>query len=116
MAQPEVEKALTVTSDDTANRDRKYNIAPYDTLIKLPSISTKNVNQVADTSTSLRDMVSGGVDSLGETLGNKQYAQTMMTFLTTVYTPDNGDISNTVTSNKQTAKFRKAPQQKVSKR
>ena len=115
-----MEKALTVTSDDTANRDRKYNIAPYDTLMKLPSISTKNVRQVADKLTSLRDLVSGSVDSLGETLGNKQYAQTIMTFLTTEYTPESSapDKSDkpSVSANKQTNKFRRPPKQKGTKR
>lgn len=112
VSEPEVEKALTITSDDTTNRDRKYNIAPYDTLMKLPCISTKNIRLVTENVRDIKQLISMGTERMAEVLSNQQYAQSITTFLTTEYIPETSNTTDRVQpalSSKRSSAHKKTP-------
>lgn len=95
---------MTITSNDTINKDVKYNVVAHDVLMKLPSISTKNVSVVADSSVSIKHLASMRCLALTSVLTNKRAAESITSFFNTVYTPETKDITKSALPAKKVAK------------
>ena len=89
--QPDVDKALTITSTDSTNKDVKYNVTAHDSLMKLPSISTKNIYTVADHVENITSLAAMSLEDLSDLLSNKREADSIFSFLNTEYVPEVND-------------------------
>lgn len=95
-AQPDVEKAATITSNDALNRDTKYNTASHDALMKLPCVSTKNVALLADNVPSIQHLAAFNKTQIGDVLSNQRFGETILSFFNTEYTPEKSEPAKAI--------------------
>ncbi|XP_067940191.1 DNA repair endonuclease XPF-like [Watersipora subatra] len=91
--QPDVDKALTITSKDAMNKDLKYNVVAHDSLLKLPSISVKNVSLLADKVRDIKNLAAMDKEALGTVLSNVRAAEAVSSFLNTEYIPEDKEAT-----------------------
>ncbi|XP_061764875.1 DNA repair endonuclease XPF isoform X1 [Nerophis ophidion] len=74
-------QAVTAESDTVAESTELYNAGPYDFLLKMPGVSTKNFRSLIKNANSLADLAKLGQDKLAEILGNASNARLLYEFL-----------------------------------
>ncbi|XP_061823275.1 DNA repair endonuclease XPF isoform X2 [Nerophis lumbriciformis] len=74
-------QAVTAESDTVAESTELYNAGPYDFLLKMPGVSTKNFRGLIKNANSLADLAGLGQDKLAEILGNASNARLLYEFL-----------------------------------
>ncbi|XP_061912208.1 DNA repair endonuclease XPF [Entelurus aequoreus] len=74
-------QAVTAESDTVAESTELYNAGPYDFLLKMPGVSTKNFRALIKNANSLADLARLGQDKLAEILGNASNARLLYEFL-----------------------------------
>uniref|UniRef100_A0A3Q1I197 DNA repair endonuclease XPF n=1 Tax=Anabas testudineus TaxID=64144 RepID=A0A3Q1I197_ANATE len=90
-------QAVTAESDMVAESADLYNPGPYDFLIKMPGVNTKNYRALIRNADSLADLVKLSQDKLTEILGNANNAKLLYDFLHNV-----ADVSASVQKTKHT--------------
>uniref|UniRef100_F6YY22 DNA repair endonuclease XPF n=1 Tax=Ciona intestinalis TaxID=7719 RepID=F6YY22_CIOIN len=80
--QPDPEKAAAIgASEPDGSSDEKYNTAPYDFLLKLPGINSKNCRSILHHVTDLRHLCRLSEEQLEELLSSKINARQLYEFL-----------------------------------
>ncbi|XP_041830611.1 DNA repair endonuclease XPF [Melanotaenia boesemani] len=74
-------QAVTAESDIVAESADLYNPGPYDFLLKMPGVNTKNYRALIKNADSLADLVKLSQDKLAEILGNANSAKLLYEFL-----------------------------------
>ncbi|XP_073345773.1 DNA repair endonuclease XPF [Pagrus major] len=74
-------QAVTAESDTVAESADLYNPGPYDFLLKMPGINTKNYRAIIKNADSLADLAKLSQDKLAEILGNVNNAKSLYEFL-----------------------------------
>ncbi|KAG7507837.1 DNA repair endonuclease XPF [Solea senegalensis] len=74
-------QAVTAESDTVAESAGLYNPGPYDFLLKMPGVSTKNYRSLIKSADSLADLTKLSQDKLAEILGNAHNAKSLYEFL-----------------------------------
>lgn len=74
-------QAVTAESDTVAESADLYNPGPYDFLMKMPGVNTKNYRALIKNADSLADLAKISQDKLGEILGNANNAKLLYEFL-----------------------------------
>lgn len=95
-------QAITAESDTVTESASLYNPGPYDFLLKMPGVSTKNYRSLIKNADSLADLVRLSQERLIEILGNTQNAKLLYDFLHNV-----ADVPVPVQKNRQTSKEKK---------
>ncbi|GAA6219934.1 DNA repair endonuclease XPF [Lates japonicus] len=91
-------QAVTAESDMVAESADLYNPGPYDFLLKMPGVNTKNYRALVRNADSLADLAKLSQDKLAEILGNAQNAKLLYEFLHNV-----ADVPAPVQRAKQTS-------------
>lgn len=91
-------QAVTAESDMVAESADLYNPGPYDFLLKMPGVNTKNYRALIKNADSLADLVKFSQDKLAELLGNANNAKLLYEFLHNV-----ADVQAPVQKSKQTS-------------
>lgn len=89
-------QAVTAESDMVAESAELYNPGPYDFLLKMPGVNTKNYRALIKNADSLADLVKISLDKLAEILGNAANAKLLYEFL-----HNNADVPAPVQKTKQ---------------
>ncbi|XP_071952439.1 DNA repair endonuclease XPF-like isoform X2 [Antedon mediterranea] len=97
--QPDVESALAITTTDKTDSIDVYNHTPYDMLLKMPGINTKNCWALLKKVKDLSELSSLSIDQLEELLGSSLHANLLHKFLHTTQT------EAATTASKKTASF-----------
>ena len=92
-----VAQAVTAESDMVAESASLYNPGPYDFLLKMPGVNTKNFTALVRNANSLADLAKISQDKLTEILGNAHNAKLLYEFLHNV-----ADVPAPVQKAKQT--------------
>nr|XP_026691309.1 DNA repair endonuclease XPF [Ciona intestinalis] len=101
--QPDPEKAAAIgASEPDGSSDEKYNTAPYDFLLKLPGINSKNCRSILHHVTDLRHLCRLSEEQLEELLSSKINARQLYEFLHEKY--DASTSKSTDTSAKMKSK------------
>ncbi|XP_078488530.1 DNA repair endonuclease XPF [Ciona intestinalis] len=101
--QPDPEKAAAIgASEADGSSDEKYNTAPYDFLLKLPGINSKNCRSILHHVTDLRHLCRLSEEQLEELLSSKINARQLYEFLHEKY--DASTSKSTDTSAKMKSK------------
>lgn len=74
-------QAVTAESDTVAESADLYNPGPYDFLLKMPGVNTKNYRHLMKHADSLADLVQLSQEKLSEILGNVNNAKLLYEFL-----------------------------------
>ncbi|XP_054625015.1 DNA repair endonuclease XPF isoform X2 [Dunckerocampus dactyliophorus] len=74
-------QAVTAESDTVSESAELYNAGPYDFLLKMPGVSTKNLRALMKSADSLADLARLSQDKLAEILGNANNAKLLYEFL-----------------------------------
>nr|XP_057917292.1 DNA repair endonuclease XPF isoform X2 [Doryrhamphus excisus] len=74
-------QAVTAESDTVAESAELYNAGPYDFLLKMPGVSTKNLHALMRNADSLADLAKLSQDKLADILGNANNAKLLYEFL-----------------------------------
>uniref|UniRef100_A0A671V404 DNA repair endonuclease XPF n=1 Tax=Sparus aurata TaxID=8175 RepID=A0A671V404_SPAAU len=74
-------QAVTAESDTVAESADLYNPGPYDFLLKMPGVNTKNYRAIIKNADSLADLAKLSQDKLAEILGNVTNAKSLYAFL-----------------------------------
>ncbi|XP_041670826.1 DNA repair endonuclease XPF [Cheilinus undulatus] len=74
-------QAVTAESDMVAESAELYNPGPYDFLLKMPGVNTKNYRALIKNADSLADLAKISLDKLAEILGNAANAKLLYEFL-----------------------------------
>lgn len=74
-------QAVTAESNTVAESADQYNPGPYDFLLKMPGVSTKNCRALVKNADSLADIAKLSQDRLAEILGNANNAKSLYEFL-----------------------------------
>uniref|UniRef100_A0A8C4EZE8 DNA repair endonuclease XPF n=1 Tax=Dicentrarchus labrax TaxID=13489 RepID=A0A8C4EZE8_DICLA len=74
-------QAVTAESDMVAESADLYNPGPYDFLLKMPGVNTKNYRALIKNADSVADLVKLSQDKLAEILGNANNAKLLFEFL-----------------------------------
>ncbi|XP_005939175.1 DNA repair endonuclease XPF [Haplochromis burtoni] len=74
-------QAVTAESDTVAESADLYNPGPYDFLMKMPGVNTKNYRALIKNADSLADLAKISQDKLGKILGNANNAKLLYEFL-----------------------------------
>ncbi|XP_047464164.1 DNA repair endonuclease XPF [Mugil cephalus] len=74
-------QAVTAESDTVAESADLYNPGPYDFLLKMPGVNTKNYRALIKNADSIADLVKLSQDKLAEILGNSNNAKVLYEFL-----------------------------------
>uniref|UniRef100_A0A673ABY2 DNA repair endonuclease XPF n=1 Tax=Sphaeramia orbicularis TaxID=375764 RepID=A0A673ABY2_9TELE len=90
-------QAVTAESDTVAESADIYNPGPYDFLLKMPGVNTKNCRALIKNADSLADLVKLSQHKLAEILGNTNNAKLLYEFLHNV-----ADVPAPVQKSKQT--------------
>ncbi|XP_067345047.1 DNA repair endonuclease XPF isoform X2 [Channa argus] len=90
-------QAVTAESDTVAESADLYNAGPYDFLMKMPGVNTKNYRALIRNADSLADLTQLSQDKLAEILGNASNAKLLYDFLHNA-----ADVSAPVQRTKQT--------------
>uniref|UniRef100_A0A8C9XJ93 DNA repair endonuclease XPF n=1 Tax=Sander lucioperca TaxID=283035 RepID=A0A8C9XJ93_SANLU len=90
-------QAVTAESDMVAESADLYNPGPYDFLLKMPGVNTKNYRVLVKNADSLADLAKLSQDKLAEILGNASNAKLLYEFLHNV-----ADVPAPVQKAKQT--------------
>ncbi|XP_069012118.1 DNA repair endonuclease XPF [Embiotoca jacksoni] len=90
-------QAVTAESDTVAESADLYNPGPYDFLMKMPGVNTKNYRALIKNADSLADLLKLTQDKLAEILGNANNAKLLYEFL-----HDVADVPAPVQKAKQT--------------
>ncbi|XP_034049982.1 DNA repair endonuclease XPF [Thalassophryne amazonica] len=90
-------QAVTAESDVVAEFSDLYNPSPYDFLLKMPGVSTKNYKALIKNADSLADLVKLSQEKLTELLGNATNAKLLYEFLHNI-----ADVSAAVQKTKWT--------------
>ncbi|KAM9336609.1 DNA repair endonuclease XPF [Symphorus nematophorus] len=90
-------QAVTAESDTVAESADLYNPGPYDFLLKMPGVNTKNFRALIKNADSLADLAKLSQDKLAEILGNANNAKLLYEFLHNV-----ADVPAAVQKAKQT--------------
>ncbi|XP_008296765.1 DNA repair endonuclease XPF [Stegastes partitus] len=90
-------QAVTAESDLVAESADLYNPGPYDFLLKMPGVSTKNYRALVKNADSLADLAKLSQDKLAEILGNANNAKLLYEFLHNI-----ADVPAPVQKTKQT--------------
>lgn len=90
-------QAVTAESDMVAESSDLYNPGPYDFLLKMPGVNTKNYRALIKNADSLADLAKLSQDKLAEILGNAANAKLLYEFLHNV-----ADVPAPVPRTKQT--------------
>ncbi|XP_028990797.1 DNA repair endonuclease XPF [Betta splendens] len=88
-------QAVTAESDTVAESADLYNPGPYDFLMKMPGVNTKNYRALIKNADSLADLVKLSQDKLTDILGNASNAKLLYEFLHNV-----ADVQAPVQKNK----------------
>lgn len=110
--EPDVSKALTVTADEASGRDSKYNVTPYDFLMKIPNITVKNVRQILDKVKNLTELTELKTEELTEIIGNQRFSEYIVEFINKEYVPEVKDPEKITSANSIASKL-KAGQRKA---
>uniref|UniRef100_A0A667X524 DNA repair endonuclease XPF n=2 Tax=Myripristis murdjan TaxID=586833 RepID=A0A667X524_9TELE len=92
-------QAITAESDTVPESADLYNPGPYDFLLKMPGVNTKNYRALISNADSLADLAKLSQDKLAEILGNTKNAKLLYEFLHSV-----ADVPAPVQKTKQTSK------------
>lgn len=98
--------ALTVTAEDISGRDSRYNITPYDLLLKIPDITLKNVRLILEKVENMKDFSELTVDQLSDILDNRKYAENIIKFINKEYVLEVSDQNQSVQVSKQKSNAR----------
>lgn len=74
-------QAVTAESDTVAESSDLYNPGPYDFLLKMPGVNTKNYRAVMRNADSLADLAKVSQEKLAEILGNANNAKLLYEFI-----------------------------------
>ncbi|XP_033113950.1 DNA repair endonuclease XPF-like isoform X2 [Anneissia japonica] len=81
--QPDVDTALAVTTQTDTDSQDAYNHTPYDMLLKMPGINTKNCWKLLKTVDDLSKICSMSIEELNTLLGSGAHAKLLHDFLHT---------------------------------
>ena len=81
--QPDIAKAASITDDENAegSTQQLYNAAPYDLLLKLPGIDSKNCRRILHHVTNLQELCEMSETQLASLLDSKMNAESLYSFL-----------------------------------
>ena len=91
--QPDPHKAGAVLSDDEArgSTEQLYNLSPYDVLLKLPGIDTKNCRRILHHVANLQELCQRSKPQLTALLDSKANAELLHSFLHKHFTPSSSE-------------------------